>query len=99
MNEMLLTDCHNKELTDQSASRPMIQVSGLTKSIATATHRVDILRGLDFEIPRSQFVAIMAPSGSGKTTLLGLLAGLHAAPPGTIVPTPQDTTSLAANPS
>ncbi len=63
----------------------MIKVSGLTKSIATATHRVDILRGLDFEIPRGQFAAIMGPSGSGKSTLLGLLAGLDSPTSGSIV--------------
>ena len=73
----------------------MIQVSGLTKSIATATHRVDILRGLDFEIPRAQFVAIMGPSGSGKSTLLGLLAGLDAATSGSIVLDGEDITGLS----
>jgi putative ABC transport system ATP-binding protein len=73
----------------------MIQVSRLTKSIATATHRVDILRGLDFEIPRGQFVAIMGPSGSGKSTLLGLLAGLDAATSGSIVLDGEDITGLS----
>jgi putative ABC transport system ATP-binding protein len=63
----------------------MIKVSALTKSIATATHRVDILNGLDFEIPRGQFVAIMGPSGSGKSTLLGLLAGLDSPTSGSVV--------------
>ncbi len=63
----------------------MIKVSGLTKSIATATHRVDILRGLNFEVPRGQFTAIMGPSGSGKSTLLGLLAGLDSPTSGSIL--------------
>ena len=54
----------------------MIVVSGLTKSIATATHRVDILKGIDFDVPRGQFVAIMGQSGSGKSTLLDVLMGL-----------------------
>ncbi|MGE5570111.1 MAG: ABC transporter ATP-binding protein [Rhodospirillales bacterium] len=55
---------------------PIIRASGLRKSIQTGTHRVDILRGIDLEVPRGQFLAIMGPSGSGKSTLLGLLAGL-----------------------
>ncbi len=58
---------------------------GLTKSIATPSHRVDILRGLDFDIPPGQFVAIMGPSGSGKSTLLGLLAGLDNPTDGSIL--------------
>ena len=63
----------------------MIQVRALTKSIDTGTHRVDILKGIDLEIPKGQFAAIMGPSGSGKSTLLGLLAGLDSATSGSIL--------------
>jgi putative ABC transport system ATP-binding protein len=69
-------------------------VSGLTKSIQTATHRVDILRGIDFEIEQGEFVAIMGPSGSGKSTLLGLLAGLDNPTSGQIVLDGEDITGL-----
>ncbi|MBB5316222.1 putative ABC transport system ATP-binding protein [Edaphobacter lichenicola] len=55
---------------------PMIAVEGLRKSIRNGPRTVDILKGLDFTIPRGQFAAIMGSSGSGKSTLLGLLAGL-----------------------
>src|SRR5947209_5103754 len=72
----------------------MIRVSGLTKTIATATHRVDILKGIDFEIPRGQFTAIMGPSGSGKSTLLGLLAGLDSPTTGQIFLDGEDITGL-----
>ena len=54
----------------------VISVVGLKKSIRNGTRMVDILKGLDFTIPRGQFAAIMGSSGSGKSTLLGLLAGL-----------------------
>lgn len=72
----------------------MIRVRELTKSIATGTHRVDILKGIDFEIPRGQFVAIMGPSGSGKSTLLGLLAGLDSPTSGQILLDGEDITAL-----
>jgi len=72
----------------------MIQVVGLTKTIATPTHRVDILKGIDLEIPRGQFAAIMGPSGSGKSTLLGLLAGLDTPTSGRIVLDGEDITGL-----
>lgn len=72
----------------------MIQVSGLTKTIRTPTHRVDILKGIDLEIPRGQFAAIMGPSGSGKSTLLGLLAGLDTPTSGRILLDGEDITGL-----
>lgn len=78
-----------------ATTRPIVEVSGLTKIIDSGSHRVEILRGLDFTIPAGQFVAIMGPSGSGKSTLLGLLAGLDTATSGRIVLDGEDITSLA----
>ena len=54
----------------------MIVVDGLRKSIRNGPRTVEILKGLDFTIPKGEFIAIMGASGSGKSTLLGLLAGL-----------------------
>lgn len=65
-------------------SKTMIRVTGLKKSIATAVHNVEILKGLDIAVPAGQFVAIMGASGSGKSTLLGLLAGLDFVTEGSI---------------
>jgi putative ABC transport system ATP-binding protein len=73
---------------------PILQASGLTKIIDTGTHRVEILRGVDLEVPQGQFVAIMGASGSGKSTLLGLLAGLDTATAGKVVIDGIDITSL-----
>lgn len=63
----------------------VIQVTALKKSITNGAHTVEILRGVDLQIPRGQFVAIMGPSGSGKSTLLGLLAGLDTPTSGSII--------------
>jgi putative ABC transport system ATP-binding protein len=72
----------------------LIEVCGLTKSIDTGTHRVEILRGIDLQIPRGQFAAIMGPSGSGKSTLLGLIAGLDSPTTGRILLDGEDITRL-----
>jgi putative ABC transport system ATP-binding protein len=72
----------------------LIQARAVKKSIDTGTHRVEILKGIDLEIPRGQFAAIMGPSGSGKSTLLGLLAGLDSPASGQILLDGQDITSL-----
>jgi putative ABC transport system ATP-binding protein len=91
---MFFTQCHNKKLLQHESNSPMIQVSGLTKTISSPAHTVEILKGIDLEIPRGQFAAIMGPSGSGKSTLLGLLAGLDTPTSGRIVLDGEDITGL-----
>jgi putative ABC transport system ATP-binding protein len=56
---------------------------------------VDILKGIDLEIPKGQFAAIMGPSGSGKSTLLGLLAGLDSPTTGQVLLDGEDITHLS----
>jgi putative ABC transport system ATP-binding protein len=92
--KMHFIQCHNKVLPEQSIRTPAIRVSALTKSIQTAAHRVDILRGIDFDVQPGEFVAIMGPSGSGKSTLLGLLAGLDTPTSGKIILDGEDITGL-----
>jgi putative ABC transport system ATP-binding protein len=46
--------------------------------------RIEVLHGIDLDIPRGDFVALMGPSGSGKTTLLNLIGGLDTPTAGTI---------------
>ncbi|HYM11555.1 MAG TPA: ABC transporter ATP-binding protein [Bryobacterales bacterium] len=76
------------------SSSAIIEVINVTKSIQSGAKRVDILRGIDFQVPRGQYVAIMGPSGSGKSTLLGLLAGLDSPTTGRIVLDGEEITDL-----
>ena len=54
----------------------LIVVRKLEQTYLSAGRPLAVLREVDLEIAREEFVAIVGPSGSGKTTLLGLLAGL-----------------------
>jgi putative ABC transport system ATP-binding protein len=72
----------------------ILEARNLTKIIDTGTHRVEILRGINLDVPAGQFVAIMGASGSGKSTLLGLLAGLDNATEGRVVLDGADITGL-----
>jgi putative ABC transport system ATP-binding protein len=73
---------------------PILEATGITKTIDTGTHRVEILRGVDLQLPAGQFVAIMGASGSGKSTLLGLLAGLDTPTSGKVIIDGVDITGL-----
>jgi putative ABC transport system ATP-binding protein len=77
-----------------STAPPIIEVRNLQKAIDSGTHRVEILRGISFQVPRGQFVAIMGPSGSGKSTLLGLLAGLDTPSSGQVILDGEDISRL-----
>ncbi len=54
----------------------LVTVRDLHKEFRRGSERIDVLHGLDLEIPRGDFLALMGPSGSGKSTLLNLLGGL-----------------------
>ena len=73
---------------------PAIEVRHLSKTIENSASRVEILRDVNFSVPRGQFLAIMGASGSGKSTLLGLLAGLGYGNSGTIILDGADITHL-----
>jgi lipoprotein-releasing system ATP-binding protein len=55
-----------------------LDVSGLVKSYATATGRVEVLRGLDLAVEQGEMMAIVGASGVGKSTLLHVIGGLDA---------------------
>jgi putative ABC transport system ATP-binding protein len=54
----------------------MVEVRNVTKVYERGKQKVEVLHGLNLEIPKCDFVALMGPSGSGKTTLLNLIGGL-----------------------
>src|SRR5207244_5007055 len=62
----------------------LVQVRGITKSYRRGGEAIEVLHGVDLDIPRGDFVALMGPSGSGKTTLLNLIGGLDTPTAGTI---------------
>ncbi len=62
----------------------LVRVNGVHKYFTRGSERIDVLKGVNIEIPQGDFVALMGPSGSGKTTLLNLLGGLDAPSSGAV---------------
>ncbi len=63
---------------------PIIEVRGLTKTYQVGEVAVHALRGVDLEIRKGEFVAIIGASGSGKSTLFHILGGLTPMTSGTV---------------
>jgi len=54
----------------------LIEIRGVGKVYERGRQRLEVLQGIDLDIPPGDFLALMGPSGSGKTTLLNMIAGI-----------------------
>ncbi|HET7701222.1 MAG TPA: ABC transporter ATP-binding protein [Candidatus Limnocylindria bacterium] len=75
----------------------IVQAAGLERTYVAGESRVAALAGLDLEVARGEFVAVMGPSGSGKSTLLNILAGLERPSAGRVVVDGIDVGALDEN--
>jgi putative ABC transport system ATP-binding protein len=57
-------------------SEPILSARGLKKNYAFGKRALEVLRGVDLEVVRGDFVALRGASGTGKSTLLHLIGGL-----------------------
>ncbi|WP_406291719.1 ABC transporter ATP-binding protein [Streptomyces sp. NBC_00624] len=69
---------------EEPARAPIVRVENLHRSYGSGAAAVHALRGVSFEIPRGELVALKGRSGSGKTTLLNLVGGLDSPDEGRI---------------
>ena len=68
-----------------SVNGELVQVRNLHKVFRRGAERIDVLQGVELDVPEGNFLALMGPSGSGKTTLLNLIGGLDTPSDGSVV--------------
>ncbi len=71
-----LVDALESVVDSPSNNSLMIRTEGLWKTYDMGAEEVHALRGVDLNIPRNEYIAIMGPSGSGKSTLMNLIGCL-----------------------
>jgi lipoprotein-releasing system ATP-binding protein len=57
-------------------NEPLLSARGLSKSYAMGRRTLEVLRGVDLDVARGEFLALRGASGAGKSTLLHLIGGL-----------------------
>ncbi|MBP1992763.1 putative ABC transport system ATP-binding protein [Paenibacillus eucommiae] len=66
-------EVHNKA---PDLDSPLLTVKGIERSFQVGSQKLQVLKGIDMELKRSQLVMLRGRSGSGKTTLMNLIGGL-----------------------
>ena len=64
---------------------PFIQISQLIKTYETPAGPLGVLQGIDLEVERGNFIALVGPSGGGKTTFLNMITGVDRPTSGMVV--------------
>jgi len=74
----------------------VIRLSGVARTYKVGVESIHALKGVDLELRRNEYVAIMGPSGSGKSTLMNILGCLDRCTSGTYELDGRDTTRLSS---
>jgi len=73
---------------------PAISARNLTLSLGSGDAAVEILKGIDLDVPQGQVLALLGPSGSGKSSLMAVLSGLERAGGGTLAVAGEDFAAM-----
>lgn len=78
-------------------AEPVIQLRDVTKVYRKGGQELVVLDGLDMDIERGEFLALMGPSGSGKSTILNLIGGLDEPDSGDVIVAGASVPSLSGD--
>ncbi|MBC5842327.1 MAG: ABC transporter ATP-binding protein [Flavobacteriaceae bacterium] len=73
---------------------PLIKISDIKRNFVLGEEIVYVLKGIDLEINKGEYVALMGPSGSGKSTLMNLLGCLDTPTSGSYILNGKDVSKM-----
>lgn len=75
-------------------SKPLIKISNIKRDFVLGNEIVYVLKGIDLEINKGEYVALMGPSGSGKSTLMNILGCLDTPTSGSYILNGKDVSKM-----
>lgn len=75
-------------------ANPLIKISALKRNFVLGSETIYVLKGINLEINKGEYVALMGPSGSGKSTLMNLLGCLDTPTSGTYILNGKDVSKM-----
>ncbi|MBU2061899.1 ABC transporter ATP-binding protein [Flavobacterium frigidarium] len=75
-------------------ANPLIKITDIKRNFALGDEIVYVLKGIDLEINKGEYVALMGPSGSGKSTLMNLLGCLDTPTSGSYILNNKDVSKM-----
>jgi putative ABC transport system ATP-binding protein len=84
-----------KPMHASDVARPLVRLRGVTKSYGTGDLAVEVLKAIDLDFGKGEFVVIFGPSGCGKTTLLNIIGALDATTSGSVLVDGQELSRMS----
>lgn len=75
-------------------ANPLIKITNIKRDFVLGEEIVNVLKGIDLQINKGEYVALMGPSGSGKSTLMNLLGCLDTPTSGTYILNGKDVSKM-----
>jgi putative ABC transport system ATP-binding protein len=82
------------QLNYKKMQNPLIQISNITRDFTLGAEIINVLKGIDLNINKGEYVALMGPSGSGKSTLMNLLGCLDTPTSGSYILNGKDVSQM-----
>ncbi len=75
-------------------ANPLINITNIKRDFVLGSEIINVLKGIDLQINKGEYVALMGPSGSGKSTLMNLLGCLDTPTSGSYILNGKDVSQM-----